>query len=63
MRQNDHELRKQSCKAVMFRGISYWQTLFLNPIELHVLNLETSATQLARDQLANQSLELHGDCV
>ena len=34
-----------------FRGISYRQTLFLNPIALHFLNLETSATRLARDLL------------
>ena len=30
-----------------------WQTLFLDPIALHFLNLETSATRLARVLLVN----------
>ena len=63
MRQNDDEFREQSCEAVRFRGISSKQIWFLNLIALHVLNLETSATWLARDRLANQALELYGDCV
>ena len=63
MRQNDDEFREQSCEAVRFRGISSKQIWFLNLIALHVLNLETSATWLAWDRLANQALELYGDCV
>ena len=48
VRQSDDEFTEQSWEAVRVRCISYGQTLSLDPIALHFLNLKTSATRLAR---------------
>ena len=48
VRQSDDEFTEQSLEAVRVRCISYGQTLSLDPIALHFLNLKTSATRLAR---------------
>ena len=48
VRQNDDEFKEQSWEAVGVRCISYRQTLSLDPIALHFLNLEISATRLVQ---------------
>ena len=48
VRQSDDEFTEQSWEAVRVRCISYRQTLSLDPIASQFLNLETSATHLAR---------------
>ena len=53
VRQSDDEFTKQSWEAVRVRRFSYRQTLSLDPIALHFLNLETSATRLAQVLLVN----------
>ena len=48
VRQKEDEFTEQSWEAVRVRCISYRQTLSLDPIASQSLNLETSATRLAR---------------
>ena len=49
--QNLRQELRSSGKMMEVRHSSYRQNLFLDPIALHFLNLETSATRLARDLL------------
>ena len=48
VRQSDDEFTEKSWEAVRVRCMSYRQTLSLDPIALHFLNLETSATRHVR---------------
>jgi len=54
VRQNDAEFTEQSWEAVRAPCISYRQTLSLDPIASQFLNLETSATRLARVLLVDR---------
>ena len=57
VRQDEDEFTEQNWEAVRVRCISYRQTLSLDPIASQFLNLETSATRLARVLLVHIQLE------